>query len=275
KLPFLQKVPFIETIFNAKFREAPSNFKMLSAEEIAQISKDPVSSPLMPKQEPGIKPSCALPYQLYADGNLTKDKKGFQIRMEARNEIFGEKSAGSPFNIYIPVKYAAGENGKSVFFENTGSRSYAVMAGGSLPESWPLQSFENGLYHLRLYGPNGFFREYRGNEKDPDLLIRCEYDRSPLNHRKLSGKLLIMAKNTDNHHSHQLEIRDHSYKTKPVSRQIAPGSTVKILLDQTKSFGWYDYALSVNGFDHFEKRYAGRVETGQDGFTDPFMGRMI
>jgi len=275
KLPFLEKVPFIETIFNAKFREAPSNFKMLSAAGIAQIGKDPVSSPLMPKQEPGIKPSCALPYQLYADGSLTDDKKGFQIKMEARNEIFGEQSAGSPFNIYIPVKYAVAEGGKTGSFENPGSRSYAVIAGDSLTESWPLQSFENGLYHLRLHGPNGFFREYRGNEKDPDLLIRCEYERSPLNNGKLSGKLLIIVQNTNKQHSLQLQISDHSYKAKPVAKLVPAGSTLKLPLDQSKSFGWYDYAVTVRGFDHFEKRYAGRIETGQDGFTDPFMGRTI
>jgi len=275
KLPFLQKVPFIETIFNAKFREAPSNYKILSAEEIAQIGKDPVSSPMMPKQEPGVKPSCALPYQLYADGSLSDDKKNFEIKMEARKDLFGEQSAGSPFNIYFPGKYAAADAGsKAVSFENTGSRSYAVGAGDSLTESFPVRSFENGLYHLRLYGPNGFFREYRGNEKDPELLIQCEYERNPLSSRKLTGRLQIIVKNKD-HHAHQLEIRDHAYKSKTVIQRIAAGATAKIVLDQNKSFGWYDCGITAKGFDHFEKRYAGRIETGQEGFSDPYMGRTI
>ncbi|HEY4155409.1 MAG TPA: alkaline phosphatase family protein, partial [Puia sp.] len=273
KLPFLGKVPFIEAIYNAKFREAPSNYKVLPAEEIARMNKDLFSSPHMPQQEPGIKPSCALPYQLYADGGLSDDKKNFHIKMEARNEIFGEQSAGSPFNIYLPGKYDV--DGKNVSFENTGSRSYAVIAGDGITDSWPVRSFENGLYHLRVYGPNGFFREHQGNEKDPELLIQCEYERSPLTARKLTGELLVIIKNKDKHHSHQLEIRDHAYKNKPVSAVVASGATIKVLMDQSKSYGWYDFGLTVKGFEHFEKRCAGRIETGQHSFSDPYMGRMI
>jgi phospholipase C len=276
KLPFLQKVPFIESIFSARFREAPSNFKVLTAEEIAEISRDPAASALMPKQEPGIKPACALPYQLYADGNLNAGKTHFEIRMEARNEIFGERSAGSPFNIYIPAKYAATDpQGRTAPFEYSGARSYAVAAGGLLIESWPLKSFENGIYHLRLYGPNGFYREYRGDEKDPDIMVRCGYERNPLNSRKLTGKWQIIVKNNDARNACRLEIRDLAYNMKPVTRLIPAGATEKIILDQDKSFGWYDYGLYVKGYDHFEKRYAGRIESGEDGFSDPRMGGII
>ena len=275
KLPLLEKLPFIETIFNAKFKEAPANFKSLSAADIARISKDPLSSPLMPKQEPGIKPSCALPYQLYADGVLSDDKKSFVITMKAGNEIFAERSAGSPFNIYLPGNYAvAGEDGKTISFEKTGNRSYAVVAGDHVAETWPLDSFENGLYHLLVYGPNGFFREHRGNQKDPDLLIRCEYERSPLNKNQASGRLQFII---SSRHSHtcQLSITDKAYKNKPVSKQIPSHAETRIVLDPAKSHGWYDFVLTVKGFEQFEKRFAGRVETGQDSFSDPHMGRTI
>ena len=39
------------------------------------------------------------------------------------------------------------------------------------------------------------------------------------------------------------------------------------------SGGWYDIALSCGGRPGFQKRFAGRVETGSPSITDPFMGR--
>jgi phospholipase C len=52
----------------AKYKELPSNFKKLNDAEIAQVNADPLRSPLISKQEKGIRPSSALPYELYADG---------------------------------------------------------------------------------------------------------------------------------------------------------------------------------------------------------------
>jgi hypothetical protein len=36
-----------------------------------------------------------------------------------------------------------------------------------------------------------------------------------------------------------------------------------------------DFSIKVAGYDDFEKCYAGRVEKGKEGFSDPFMGRVI
>ena len=47
------------------------------------------------------------------------------------------------------------------------------------------------------------------------------------------------------------------------------------MLNLRDSHGWYDFSIKVAGYDDFEKRYAGRVETGKEGFSDPFMGRVI
>jgi phospholipase C len=280
KLPLLNRLPFIETIYNAKFKKEPANFKALTEAEIGQINLDPFSSPWMPHQEPGIKPSRALPYQLYADGGLSDDRKSFVVRLEARNEIFGNQSAGSPFNIYLPAKYASGEReGARSVFENTGSRSYAVIAGDAVNDAWSISAFEERLYHLRIYGPNGFFREHRGNVQDPPLDIRCDYERTPLNNSKLTGKIRIAVKSQDRMHAHQLIITDSVYKKETVRRTIpasrASQNEISFLLDPSRYFGWYDFRITVEGFKNFEKKYAGRVETGEDGFTDPYMGRII
>ena len=39
-----------------------------------------------------------------------------------------------------------------------------------------------------------------------------------------------------------------------------------------RSRGWYDLVVTVAGDPHFQRRYAGHVETGENTVTDPLMG---
>lgn len=278
KLTPLERLPFIQGIYDAQFKPAPMNYPALTAEDIANVKADPRSSVHLPQQEPGVKPSCALPYQLYADASLSVDRKTISLKMEAGNEIFGDRSAGSPFNLQIPVKYAdAPDTGGGLFFNHVGSRSYAVIAGGTLSDSWPVTNFEDGKYALRVYGPNGFYRGHSGTVSDPAIRVRCEYERNPGDPGKLTGNIALFVSNGDPNQVLEVTIKDHSYGAKPIVQQI-PAATrepVKIVLDQSGSHGWYDFSLLVKGFEHFNKRHAGRVETGAASVTDPYMGRIV
>ncbi len=279
-LSTLDRQPFVRGIYNAKFKDIPTNSRALSAEEIAAGLANEEPAPWMPRQEPGVRPSCALPYQLHADGGLSDDRSSFVIKLEARNEIFGEAASGAPFNIFIPGKYAmAVKEGEPPAFGHAGYRSYAVKAGGHLVESFPLQSFEDGRYHLRIDGPNGFHREYKGDAAEPMLHIECDYERDTARPGKLTGRLRLVIRGLKPGQPVPLEIKDHAYGKAPL-RKVAPASTdpgaaLVVVLDQGESHGWYDVGITVPGFDHFIRRYAGRIETGQDGFTDPCMGRMV
>jgi phospholipase C len=173
---FVAREVFLEGIHKAQFKKLPSDYKLLTAEEIALINKNPHASPYMPQQEKGIKPSSALPYQLYADGKLSADKKSFQIKFNASKQLFGDKALGSPFNVYAPGNYASFNNPEKM--EPLRTWAYALTAGDSLADAWPLHEFENGEYHLRVYGPNGFYREYKGNAADPLIDVACDYQAS-------------------------------------------------------------------------------------------------
>ncbi|MBP7948674.1 MAG: phospholipase C, phosphocholine-specific [Verrucomicrobiales bacterium] len=279
KLSALEKTAFIKGIHDAKFKPVPANFQALTAEQIEQTRKDPRHSPILPKQEPGVKPSCPLPYQLYADARLSSDKKSITLTIAARNDVFDERSAGSPFSLHFPTRcQVAQEAGNAPAFDHIGSRSYAVSAGGVLTDSLPLAFFENGLYHLRLHGPNGFFREHRGSADDPPLDIQCEYERSREKAaQKLTGNVEL---NIANHGSQPCEITitDHAYGANPLTRVIAPkssGATSTLVLDQGTSHGWYDFTITVKDGGPFFRRFAGRVETGAESISDPFMGRVV
>ncbi|WP_020472006.1 phosphocholine-specific phospholipase C [Zavarzinella formosa] len=253
---------FLESIHRAQFKKAPGGFKPLTAEELELIRKDPRKSPLLPYQEEGVRRSCALPYQLVVDGKLNEKRTHFTIKFASLNEAFGDRSAGSPFTVY--AMHAAG---------NMKVRNYAVEAGEHLEDSWALADFEGGRYHLRVAGPNGFFREFIGGADEPQTSIEINYTRAKKDGPELTGGIEIVATNRDGRLGHKLRVRDNSYHNENVERELASGGNLTLAIDTKKSHGWYDFSVRVVGDDRFEKRYAGRVETGVWGFSDPAMGK--
>ena len=273
---FLSRNEVLVGIKQAEFKELPSDYKLLSPEAIAQMRRDLYGSPDMPRQEKGIRPSCALAYQLYADGKLSADRKDFDIRFEARDEAFGKSSCGSPFHVYAPGKYRSADHPDT--YQSVRTWAYGVKAGGHVDDQWPLEAFENNLYHLRVYGPNGFFREFKGDARGPLLEILCDYETKPASGNILTGNLQLVLSNL-NEQSCTLEITDRAYKMPAIKRTLQKKGTAAarsvVLLDLSKSYGWYDFSIKLNGSGTFERRFAGRVETGRSGYSDPFMGRML
>jgi len=272
---FVPKDEFVESIHKAQFKKIPDDFKLLKSEEIAQINDTPHLSPYMPKQEKGTKPSCSLPYQLYADGKLSADKKAFEMKFTASDEIFGKSASGSPFNVYAPGKYLQ-EKDKQMVMDDVRTWAYTAIAGDTITDAWPLDEFENGNYHLRVYGPNGFFREFIGNAADPDIDIVCEYERSLTDSNSLSGNIELKLNNLSSN-EYTIEITDHAYKTNKHKKILAAGGKLTMPLNLAKSYGWYDFSVTLgrnamHRVPAFEKRYAGRVETGRPSYSDPQMG---
>ena len=262
KPEFLDRDEFIESIHKAQFKNPPSNYKRLTKEEIEQINKQPHSSPFMAVQEQGIRSSCALPYELYADGMLSDDKNSFEISMKAGNDFFAGSSAGSPLYVYAPRKYKN---------EEVRTWAYAVAAGDELKDSWAVNDFENGHYHLRVYGPNGFFREFSGDKNDASIDVKAKYEQS---NGKPTGNIILQIVNKSNQ-SQSIIITDNSYRAGTIEQSIDAATSKEITFDTGKSFAWYDVSIKLKGNLSFARRYAGRVETGADSKTDPLMGRVI
>ncbi len=269
-LPFLEKEPFIEKIYNARVKEAPTGIEPLSPAEISKINKEPLASEKMPKQETGVRRSCALPYELYADGRLSNQGKEFALTLSAKNDVFGKASAGSPFNLFFRGKMANGKSG----FESVGSRSFAVKAGDTIEELFSLDTFESGKYHLDLHGPNGFYRTFKGSQQDPGLSISCTYEKQKGVGEKLTGNVVLDFAISEESEAISVRIIDRAYKNEVLTKVLSKG-TRRVVVDLSKSHRWYDLSIEVDGFDHFERRYAGRVETGEAGISDPAMGRVI
>src|SRR5690606_16337320 len=162
-LSFVKRDQFIETIYNAKFRAEPAGFKKVNLSDLKKGNY----SPWLPQQEKGARPSCAIPYELYATGRFNPANKQFGIRLEASRNQFGDKAAGAPFRVYAIGKHKALSPKES--YELNRSWNYTVAAGHLLEDQWALDDFESGRYHLRVYAPNGFYREFKGNKNDPAI----------------------------------------------------------------------------------------------------------
>jgi phospholipase C len=260
KPEYIAKNFFLENIDQARFRNVPANFARLTAEDIAQINADPLSSTYFPRQEKGIRPACALPYELYADGRF--DSGRFVIGLRSGNGLFGQRAAGAPFTIYGITAYQG---------EAFRSWNYAVAAGDQLEDEWDVAAFEGGRYYLRVYGPNGFYREFRGSVDNPALVTSLTYEQV---RGKYTGNVVLRLDNRGTN-NYKVTITDKGYGKGSLVQGVGPGNVANIVMKLDKSHHWYDLSIAVAGFDHYEERFAGKAETGEAGMTDPLMGGVV
>lgn len=271
----IERNQFMQQVYNASFKKLPQNFKPLSQEDISNAKKDLYNTSFMPQQEPGIRDSCALPYELYVDGELTADKKSFRIQFTAADAIFGNRATGAPFNVYAPGNYLQETPNGDTKFMPVQTWPFAVEKGNKLEYEWPLAHFEDAGYHLRVYGPNGFYREFVGSDSDPELQIGCGYQKTRGLIKKLSGNVEIQITNASKKKSVDMVVVDHAYGNPDQKIRIKKGKVQAVVVNCANSFGWYDFSLRLLGNSGFVRRYAGRVETGKASKTDPFMGRVV
>jgi phospholipase C len=258
--PFPSRDSFLEEIHRAQFTPLPAGYHALSADEIEQVRHHPRSSPL-PRQESGVRRSCPLPYELSANGHLNDERTRFQIAFEAKADRFGPRSAGAAF-----IAYAFTAPGV------VRVRNYAVEAGDRLEDSWPLTVFENGRYDLRIYGPNGFFRAFTGGADDLPLDVSVVPGAVRTKNGELPGRVEIRLANRDSLQGHTIEIRDNSYGAAEIRKLVSAGERTTLVVETGRSFGWYDFSIRVLE-GRAEQQYAGRIETGEWGFSDPAMVR--
>ena len=255
----------VQKIYNAQFKDLPKTFKALAENEANEIALDLKNSTIMPKQEPGTKPSNALKYELYTDGKLSDDSKNFIIKFQAAQNIFGEEALGAPFNVYAPGNYLNKETKK---FEPVKSWAFAVKSGDEIEYQWPIEAFENGQYHLKVYGPNGYFREFMGDVNGPKIEIACEQIKE---NKKFTSKLKVSIKNTDKSQGVKLNLIESTYQQKDRFLEIAAASQESFTIDTTPNNGWYEFFIQSQKTANFEICYAGRLENGETRITDPSM----
>ncbi len=260
KLDYLNRDKHVVSIAEARYRGLPSNFTKLTTAQIDKINHAPHNSASMPQQEKGIRPSCALPYELYADCRLSDDGTHCEVRLTAASHTHGPRSAGAPFNVYL----------RNLKENSMRAATYTVKAGDTLTIPYPLSLFTDSHFTIEIHGPNGFYRRLAGDSIPSPVEARAEYESKG---GELTGNLLVRLRNRSASAA-KIEIADNAYHTKPVTKTVDPAQEVTVILPLEKSHGWYDFSITSDG-SNSAARFAGRVETGRASKSDPAMGGVI
>ena len=204
-------------------------------EHIQRPKARPPAAPEPISQEPGVRPSRALPYELHVDA--AHDGKG--VTLVFRNT----GRAGAVFHVYDRKNLAAIP------------RRYTVEAGKRLSGVWAGEG-----YDLWVLGPNGFLRTFKGGK--PGLEATLTYYRA--------RALVAVAVTNRTGAAQAVTLRAEAYdKDPPKPFTVAAGGKVTEIVSVKDSGQWYDLALSG---ENFERRFAGRLETGAHGVSDPALG---
>jgi phospholipase C len=205
----------------------------------------PPTTPSLPKQEPGVRPSRRLPYELHAH------------------------LGGAP------------DGGVKIHFRNTGRSAavFQVRAGDGQSGPWTYtvapadelaDTFATGAssYDLSVYGPNGFFREFKGalpsaESGRPKLAVKAFYHSEPGITLEIENIGLTAA---------TVSIND-AYALRTTHHRIEAGRRLSWHYALGASFGWYDLTIEEDSDPGFRHRVAGHVENGQDSVSDPAFGR--
>jgi phospholipase C len=194
-------------------------------------------------QEPGTRYSRAIPYELHAHAHVQHEAQAISLSFENTGGV------GVVFHVY------------DLMHLDRIPRRYTVEAGKSLNDEWDLGS-DAGIYNLEVHGPNGFLRAFKGTCRIPEPELRTEYRVSrralQINVRNLSDEAVIVS------------VCDNAYKSGgPWVREIRRHEEFEQAFSIERSGCWYDFTISTPHRGDYQRRVAGRMETGDDGFSDP------
>ncbi|AUT46757.1 phosphocholine-specific phospholipase C [Achromobacter sp. AONIH1] len=203
------------------------------------------------RQQPGLRPSRALPYALHA--HATARDHALTLRLD------NPGAAGAVLHVYDRLHL------------ERGPRRYTVEAGKRLDGIWDTAT-DDGRYDLWVLGPNGFHRHFAGRlaagaQAAPD--IQASYD--------APGARLRLTLTNPGKRAVEFHIADAAYGQRAQTRRVAAGATSQCDWDVGRLGGWYDCAVTLTDTPAaaFLRRLAGRLETGKPSTSDPAMGQEL
>jgi phospholipase C len=203
----------------------------------------PPAQGALPKQERGVRPARAVPYELRVWGRA--DAADGTFRLDFANS--GRRAA---------VFQVRSGN------DDAGPWTYTVGSHAELSETWSFKATSQTQYDLTVYGPNGFLRGFEGSLADhrTELAVRAHYEPE-------RGALVLEIANAGGR-LEKVRILN-LYTQERTSRFLDPGETFVQRFALERSFGWYDLMVEVDADPTFRRRLAGHLETGRDSMSDP------
>lgn len=215
--------------------------------------------PSLPVQEDCPRPSRALPYQLEVSAEV-RAGQGPSPAPAIELCFANRGAAGAVFHVYDRRHL------------DRVPRRYTVEAGKQLRGSWPLDG-DAGQYDLWVIAPNGFHRHFTGRAAAAGPGPRPDAG-AELELAYVHGDLEVTLHNRGGEPC-QFQLSHNAYAHAlggPISVRVPAGASRRHRFALRGSARWYDVSARVLGAPSFSRRFAGRVENGRDGLSDPAMG---
>lgn len=196
----------------------------------------------VPKQERGPRPTRPLRYAPFVDGAADAATGTYRLTFS------GGAAAGAQFLVTSANR-------------TDGPWTYTTEAGKALADSWNT-AYSKGVTDLTVHGPNGFLRTFRsgGEVVGPEVSARHVAARGGLELTFVNGGAATA----------RLTVRSAAgYGGGVRTFAVRAGATVKHVLDLRRSKHWYDVTVVSDVDATFLRRFAGHVETGRAGTSDP------
>jgi phospholipase C len=227
---------------------ATSHRSYLDRADVLCRNRQPVPLPRaqsLPAQEAltsGTRPARPLPYRLACGG--VRDGDSFKL------SFANSGKAGAVFTVYS-------------LRHNSGPWYYTLPPGDSFTETWTLQGFQDRQYDLRVHGPNGFVRVFRGSaDSHAEIAVQDG----------AQNKELALSLTNRFERSCTFHIRDAAYGAGKLSVQVGAGERVALPWPAAASHGWYDLEITVDQDAAFFRRLCGHLEDGLPSRSDPSFG---
>jgi phospholipase C len=230
------------------------NVSDYAAIEAQQATLPPPLPPSVPQamfQEPGVRYSRALPYEIHTSASV-------QGNGDVMLLFSNTGAQGVVFHVYDKLHL------------DRIPRRYTVEAGKNLNDVWNVAADDGGNYDLWVYGPNGFLRAFQGDTAVPNSGVLQFRPEIQVCYSPSDSKIVLKARAAASL-SGRLTITANAYRNDgPWGLDIISRGTNMLEWSLSASGNWYDF--SVSGLN-FMRRFAGRMETCMDGTSDPAMAQ--
>jgi phospholipase C len=201
---------------------------------------DTPSTVTLPEQDYGVRPSRALAYSLQVHAAV--DDGAVTLRFH------NDGQRGAVFHVYNRLNLEAIP------------RRYTVEPRKQLQGRFATE----GAYDLWVLGPNGFHRHFVG-DVSTSAEVHAGYE-------LLAGSLLLWLHNPGAQPV-RFEFARNVYRERGLNELWVPANTRLLApFGLRESAHWYDITVSSEQLSGFSRRFAGRVETGRHGISDPTLG---
>ncbi|WP_326781811.1 phospholipase C, phosphocholine-specific [Streptomyces longwoodensis] len=198
----------------------------------------PPAHGVLPKQERGLRPARALRYVPSVDAAV-------------------DAAAGK-----LTLTFASGPHAGAAFLVTSGNRtdgpwSYTTGAGRTVSDTWN-SAYSGGAYDLTVHGPNGFVRAFAGANRSAGAEVVARH----------VGDDVELTFTNKGKETARLTVTD-GYRGRRTTVRVRPGDVLKRVVDLTASKRWYDLTVTSDAESTFVRRFAGHVENGRPGVSDP------